>query len=142
MKVNLIIEGKNYQVNIDDVSTRPVIAEVNGQTFEVWPEETGAAIPETQQATVAAPKATETPASASKPVAAGAQTLNAPLPGVIISIEVKEGQSVKAGQELYVLEAMKMKNSIKAERDGKIVAIHVNPSDLVKHNQAVMTFEG
>ncbi len=142
MKVNLIIEGKNYQVNIDDVSTRPVIAEVNGQTFEVWPEETGAAIPEAQQATVAAPKATETPASASKPVAAGAQTLNAPLPGVIISIEVKEGQSVKAGQELYVLEAMKMKNSIKAERDGKIVAIHVNPSDLVKHNQAVMTFEG
>lgn len=142
MKVNLIIEGKNYQVNIDDVSTRPVIAEVNGQTFEVWPEETGAAIPETQQATVATPKATETPASASKPVAAGAQTLNAPLPGVIISIEVKEGQSVKAGQELYVLEAMKMKNSIKAERDGKIVAIHVNPSDLVKHNQAVMTFEG
>lgn len=142
MKVNLTIEGKNYQVNIADVSTRPVIAEVNGQTFEVWPEETGAAIPEAQQAAVATPKATEAPASASKPVAAGAQTLNAPLPGVIISIEVKEGQSVKAGQELYVLEAMKMKNSIKAERDGKIVAIHVNPSDLVKHNQAVMTFEG
>ena len=142
MKVNLTIEGKNYQVSIDDVTTRPVIAEVNGQTYEVWPEGATAPVAQAVEAAPAAPQPVETPVVAAKPVAAGAQTLNAPLPGVIISIDVKEGQSVKAGQELYVLEAMKMKNSIKADRDGKIVAIHVSPSDLVKHNQAVMTFEG
>ena len=141
MKVNLTIEGKNYQVSIDDVTTRPVIAEVNGQTYEVWPEETTTPIGQAAGSSPAAPQPAETQVVASKPVVAGAQTLNAPLPGVIISIDVKEGQSVKAGQELYVLEAMKMKNSIKADRDGKIVAIHVSPSDLVKHNQAVMTFE-
>ena len=142
MKVNLTIEGKNYQVSIDDVSTRPIIAEVNGQSYEVWPEDATAPVVQAVEATPAAPKPVESPVVAAKPVVAGAQTLNAPLPGVIISIDVKEGQSVKAGQELYVLEAMKMKNSIKADRDGKIISIHVSPADLVKHNQAVMTFEG
>jgi len=142
MKVNLTIEGKTYQVNIDNVNARPVIAEVNGLAYEVWPEDATAPVVQVAESTPAAPRPVETPAAAPKPVAAGAQTLNAPLPGVIISIDVKEGQSVKAGQELYVLEAMKMKNSIKADRDGKIVAIHVSPADLVKHNQAVMTFEG
>jgi biotin carboxyl carrier protein len=72
----------------------------------------------------------------------GSLTLSAPLPGVIISVEVKEGQTVNSGQELYVLEAMKMKNSIKAARNGKIASIHVNPGDLVKHNQPILTFEG
>ena len=142
MKVNLTIEGKTYLVNIDNVNARPVIAEVNGVAYEVWPEGATAPVAQAVEAAPAAPKPVETPVVAAKPVAAGAQTLNAPLPGVIISIDVKEGQSVKAGQELYVLEAMKMKNSIKADRDGKIVAIHVSPTDLVKHNQAVMTFEG
>lgn len=141
MKVNLTIEGKNYQVNIADVNARPVIAEVNGVAYEVWPEDATAPVAQAAVSTPATPRPAETPVVAAKPVASGAQTLNAPLPGVIISIDVKEGQSVKAGQELYVLEAMKMKNSIKADRDGKIVAIHVNPSELVKHNQAVMTFE-
>jgi biotin carboxyl carrier protein len=61
---------------------------------------------------------------------------------VIISVEVREGQSVSSGQELYVLEAMKMKNSIKADRNGKIASVYVNPGDLVKHNQPIMTFEG
>ena len=68
--------------------------------------------------------------------------MTAPLPGVIVSIEVREGESVKAGQELFVLEAMKMKNSIKSDRDGKIATIHVAAGDLVKHNQPVLSFEG
>ncbi len=139
MKVNLIIEGKQYQVTLKDLNARPIIAEVDGQTYEVWPEDEQTPLPAAKSSalTPVAPAA-----AAPTPAAAGSLTLSSPLPGVIISIEVREGQTVSSGQELYVLEAMKMKNSIKANRDGKIASIHVNPGDLVKHNQPIMTFEG
>lgn len=139
MIVNLTIEGKQYQVTLNDLTERPIIAEVDGQTYEVWPEEEQTAIPAVKSS-APAPVAPATVAPA--PAVAGSLTLSAPLPGVIISVEVKEGQAVSRGQELYVLEAMKMKNSIKANRDGKIASIHVNPGDLVKHNQPILTFEG
>jgi|MTBAKSStandDraft_1061840.scaffolds.fasta_scaffold16575_3 biotin carboxyl carrier protein len=142
MKVNLTIEGKEYQVTLKDLTARPIIAEVDGQTYEVWPEDEQTPIP-AAQSSIPSPSAPAIPAAAAPaPAAAGSLTLSAPLPGVISSIEVKEGQSVTSGQELYVLEAMKMKNSIKASRNGKIASIHVNPGDLVKHNQPIMTFEG
>ena len=139
MKVNLSIEGKQYQVTLKDLTTRPIIAEVDGQTYEVWPEEEQASIPTVKSST---PIPVVSATAAPVPAAAGSLTLTAPLPGVIISVEVREGQSVTNGQELYVLEAMKMKNSIKANRNGKIASIHVNPGDLVKHNQPILTFEG
>ena len=139
MKVNLTIEGKQYQVTLKDLTTRPIIAEVDGQTYEVWPEEEQASIPTVKSST---PIPVVSATAAPVPAAAGSLTLTAPLPGVIISVEVREGQSVTNGQELYVLEAMKMKNSIKANRNGKIASIHVNPGDLVKHNQPILTFEG
>lgn len=139
MKVNLTIEGKQYQVTLKDLTARPIIAEVDGQAYEVWPEDEEAPTP-TAISSSSKPAATST--TTSTPVTAGNLTLNAPLPGVIISIEVKEGQAVTSGQELYVLEAMKMKNSIKADRNGKIASIHVTSGDLVKHNQPIMTFEG
>ena len=139
MKVNLTIEGKQYQVTLKDLTTRPIIAEVDGQTYEVWPEEEQASIPATTSST---PTPVVAATAAPVPAAAGSLTLTAPLPGVIISVEVREGQSVTNGQELYVLEAMKMKNSIKANRNGKIASIQVNPGDLVKHNQPILTFEG
>lgn len=139
MKVNLSIEGKQYQVTLKDLTARPIIAEVDGQTYEVWPEEEQTLVPTAKSS---APTPAVPAAVAPVPAAAGSLTLSAPLPGVIISIEVKEGQSVSSGQDLYVLEAMKMKNSIKANRSGKIASIHVNSGDLVKHNQPIMTFEG
>lgn len=139
MKVNLTIEGKQYQVTLNDLTARPIIAEVDGQNYEVWPEEEQTALP-TVKSSTPAPVAPVTVAPA--PAVAGSLTLSAPLPGVIISVEVKEGQTVNSGQELYVLEAMKMKNSIKSARSGKIASIHVNPGDLVKHNQPILTFEG
>jgi len=139
MKVNLSIEGKQYQVTLKDLTTRPIIAEVDGQTYEVWPEEEQASIPATTSST---PTPVVAATAAPVPAAAGSLTLTAPLPGVIISVEVREGQSVTSGQELYVLEAMKMKNSIKANWNGKIASIQVNPGDLVKHNQPILTFEG
>ena len=70
-----------------------------------------------------APKAAA-PAGAGKPV-------TSPLPGVIIEVSVKEGQTVKAGQKVAVLEAMKMENEIQAPADGTVTAILVNKGDSV-----------
>ena len=65
--------------------------------------------------------------------------MTSPLPGVIIAIKVNVGDSVKAGQEVAVLEAMKMENSIEAEHDGTVTAIHVAKGDSVLEGAAVVT---
>ena len=70
------------------------------------------------------------PAPAPAPAGA-AKVVEAPLPGVIIEVSVKEGQAVKAGQKVAVLEAMKMENEIQAECDGTVTAIHVAKGDQV-----------
>jgi biotin carboxyl carrier protein len=63
-----------------------------------------------------------------------------PLPGVIIAIMVKPGERVTRGQELCTLEAMKMKNAIRANRDGVVASIEVNIGDQVGHNQVLITY--
>jgi len=61
---------------------------------------------------------------------------------VIVAIEVKPGDAVKAGQPLCTLEAMKMKNVIRAGRDGTIAEVHIKVGDQVQHNQLMFTYEG
>jgi glutaconyl-CoA/methylmalonyl-CoA decarboxylase subunit gamma len=64
----------------------------------------------------------------------------APIPGVIISIDVKPGDTVEHGTTLCVLEAMKMKNAIRATRAGKIGAVQINVGETVRHNQVLIEF--
>jgi biotin carboxyl carrier protein len=142
MKVTLTIEGKQYQVELTDLNTRPIIAEVNGQKYEVWPEEEQSSVQSSPAPVPAAAPVLPTPAAPASGSSSSVLSVNAPLPGVIISIGVREGENISVGQELYVLEAMKMKNSIRSDREGKIATIHVAPGDLVKHSQAILTFEG
>ncbi len=66
------------------------------------------------------------PATSSSPGA-----VKSPLPGVILSVDCKVGDTVKRGQKILVLEAMKMENNINADRDGKITEIKVNKGDSV-----------
>jgi len=152
MKINVKIANQSFEVEIDDLQSRPIQATVDGETFEVWPEETAAAAEAPVHA--AAPVAAS-PAPAAKPApavirsaapamepASGSNALLSPLPGTVIAIAVREGQDVKVGQELLTLEAMKMKNSIRANRDGKVVAIRVNVGDQVRHNQVLLEYAG
>ena len=67
--------------------------------------------------------------------------LRSPLPGTIIEIPAKVGQSVKEGDTLVVLEAMKMNNNLTAEKDGVVKAILVEEGEAVKENTALITFE-
>lgn len=73
--------------------------------------------------------------------ASGAKSVTAPMPGVVLSVEVGVGDSVQRGQTLLVLEAMKMKNELKAERDGVVASIPVRAGDQVKHGDVLLEFE-
>ncbi len=67
-------------------------------------------------------------------------TLKAPMPGLIIDIRVKEGDKIKKGDVLLILEAMKMENVIKATHDGEIKKILIKQSDTVEKNQLLIQF--
>ena len=72
--------------------------------------------------------------------AARVSKVKAPMPGLVIRILAAEGDEVEKGGNLFVLEAMKMENIIKAPADVKIKSIKVKPGDKVEKNQVVMTF--
>ena len=124
------INGKDYSVDILGIEGRNASLTVNGVSYSVELDSDVTQAPQpVSPAPVAAPAAAE---AAPAPVpASGGTTVHSPLPGVIISIDVKEGQAVKKGQKLAVLEAMKMENEIQAEQDGTVTAILVHKGDSV-----------
>ena len=127
------ISGKEYNVTIESVENKIAKVNVNGNAYEVELENEVAPAPVAaapMQAAPAAPAAAAAPAPAAKPAGAGVK-VTSPLPGVIIEVSVKEGQAVKAGQKVAVIEAMKMENEIAASQDGTVTAIHVNKGDSV-----------
>lgn len=98
---------------------RKFIISVNGNSYEVEVEEVGtaAAAPSAPVAAApAAPKKTAAPAGGGTPV-------KAPMPGTVLDIKVSNGQSVKAGDVLVILEAMKMENEIKAGSAGVVTVV-------------------
>jgi propionyl-CoA carboxylase alpha chain len=75
-----------------------------------------------------------------KPEAGLTRSLLAPMPGLLISVMVKEGQDVKAGEELAVVEAMKMENVLRAERDAKVAKIRARAGDSLAVDQIILEF--
>jgi biotin carboxyl carrier protein len=129
------INGKEYNVSIGAAEGKNLTVNVNGADYQVELENAPAAAP--VAAPAAAPKA-DAPAAAPKPAGAGV-TVKSPLPGIIISVDVKEGQAVKRGQKVAVIEAMKMENDILAEADGTITAIHTRKGDSVLEGADIVT---
>jgi len=128
------INGNDYSVDINSVEGNIADVTVNGASYKVEMENAPASVPAPQVATATAapaPTAAAAPAApAAKPAGAG-KAVTSPLPGVIIEVSVKEGQAVKAGQKVAVIEAMKMENEIQADADGTITAILVAKGDSV-----------
>ena len=119
---------------------------VNGVTYEVVVEEAGevAAAPAPQAPQTAAPAAPKAaPAPAAKPAAtksaAGAKTVNAPMPGTILKVNVKVGDAVKKNDIICILEAMKMENEIFAAEDGTVTAINTPQGTSVNTGDAIVT---
>jgi len=108
---------------------------VNGKSYEVDVEEIGGAVSAPViSAPVQAPAPAAAPAAAPAPKAAapaGGTKINAPMPGTILSVKVKPGDSVKSDDVIAVLEAMKMENEIFAGADGTIASVNVSAGDAV-----------
>lgn len=130
------INGKEYSVIINGMEGKSADVSVNGVSYSVELEDAPAssAAPSaapSAPAPQAQPSVAAAPASVPAAPAGKAVTVHSPLPGVIISIDVKEGQAVKKGQKLAVLEAMKMENEILSDADGTVAAILVQKGDSV-----------
>ncbi len=138
MKINVKINETNYTVEIEDLNVRPIVAIVDGDRFEVTPEN-GMPLEVKREASApveSAPKKAEVLS-----IAANAKVLPAPLPGTIIEVFIKPGDEVESGQVVLVIEAMKMKNSIRSTREGKVSAVLVSAGQTVMHKQALLEFE-
>lgn len=110
---------KKYRVN------------VNGSLYEIEIEEMDASAAKRAPAAAPAPAPAPAVKPAAAPVGAGTK-VNAPMPGTILDVKVQAGQSVKRGQVLVILEAMKMENEIQAPCDGKITGVNVRKGDSVE----------
>ena len=116
---------------------------VNGQAYEVEVEEVGGFTDSVAAAPAAAPAATKaapTPAPKPASVPAGAETVKAPMPGTILAVNVQAGASVKKGQVLLILEAMKMENEIMSPRDGVVTAVLTSKGSSVNTGDALVAF--
>ena len=138
------INGNQYDVAINSVEGRNASVTVNGTEYQVELEEAPAAAPVAPVAPVAAPvqaaPAAAAPAAPKPAAPSGAgKAVTSPLPGVIIAVKVNAGDVVKAGQEVAVLEAMKMENSIEATQDGTVTAVHAAKGDSVLEGAPIVT---
>ena len=142
------VNGAQYDVTINEIQGQLAKVVVNGIPFDVerqnsqlsednLPDVTTTAAP---SAAPAAPVATAPAATETAPSGAGEGTpVKAPLPGVVTKINVSVGQQVKKGENVLVLEAMKMENNITAEADGTVSGIAVKAGDSVLEGAVLLT---
>ncbi|MEG0806944.1 MAG: biotin/lipoyl-containing protein [Alistipes sp.] len=144
---NFKINGNEYTVGIDLVNDTEADVIVNGASYEVE------VLDSTAKPSGVKPQVSPIPAShpvkpsavsVSKPAAAAPAALNetavkSPLPGVILNVKIKEGDTVAVGQTLMVLEAMKMENNIDSDRAGVVKSLKVNRGDSVLEGDVLIT---
>ncbi|MEA3337935.1 MAG: biotin/lipoyl-containing protein [Chloroflexota bacterium] len=142
-----------YLVEVEDAKRSPIKVKVNGKDFEVDVEWQGAAAEATvtPELVPADPSQhTTVPGTGRPPLPPrphlseeerqSVQSVDAPMPGTILSLSVKVGDEIERGDEICVLEAMKMQNSIKAPRSGKIAEIAVIPGSRVSYGDPLVRF--
>lgn len=137
-KYRISVDGKSYEVEVEDIGS--------GSPMHVRPLAAPAAapVPSAQTAAPAGPAPAAAPSPAAAAAAAPAdikgETLRAPMPGTILSVAASAGQSVKRGDLLLVLEAMKMENEIVAHVDGTISGIYVQKGSSVNAGDVLVSF--
>ncbi|MFO7874104.1 MAG: biotin/lipoyl-containing protein [Bacteroidales bacterium] len=140
-KYKFTIHGNEYEVHIKNVEVNLIELEVNGSTYEV---EVDKAIQPAKTPKLVRSRV-ETPSKAKPEEGTGVKTpasptgkIKSPLPGTVIKIMVNEGDTVKVGQKLMMLDAMKMENNIDSDKDGKVVSIPVRPGQSVMEGDTLI----
>ena len=143
---HVMVNGKLYQVDFDSVSDQPVYSLlVDGSSFEahVYPSEEGwqvllygllypAQVEDERERRLRA-------SLGSRVIPHGEFHLRAPMPGLVVSIPVDEGQLIQKGDVLLVLESMKMQNELRAPREGTVTRIRVKTGDSVEQKQTLLS---
>lgn len=139
-KYDLKINGKEYNVDVKDFSATSAKVEVNGKSYDVeikyQENEAPVIIPKITRR--AAPVQTQQAAAPVQAPATGGNSVNAPMPGLILKLLVKVGDTVTTGQKLAIMEAMKMENDINTQFAGTVSAISVREGDNVQENQSLI----
>jgi biotin carboxyl carrier protein len=147
------ISGKSFVVEVADFDKSPIRVTVNGRPFEVEVDWEGAASEATVRPDLVPAKpareAIEPPArrlsQPPKPQVSDAErssalTVDAPMPGTIVAIAVRPGQSIARGDDVCILEAMKMRNSIRSPRDGEVEEVLVTVGTKVAYGDPLIRF--
>ncbi|HOV70705.1 MAG TPA: biotin/lipoyl-binding protein [Dysgonamonadaceae bacterium] len=144
---NYKINGAPYRVVVLNSDDSTIELEVNGIPYTVELEQKtkkplgGVRRPSREAAPAPTPKSATTPLVTKPATSPGKTVIQSPLPGIIIDIKCKEGDIVKKGQTLMILEAMKMENNILASTNGKVSKILVNKGDTVLEGADLVVIE-
>lgn len=141
------VQGVDYDVEIEEVEGNVAKVVVNGVRFDVELKQPINPTSTLKKVRVEAPKTVARPSvapaaapAAEKPAAAGScQAIKAPLPGTIIDVKVNVGDTVKQGDVVLVLEAMKMQNNIESEYSGTVTSITVKAGESVMEGSVLLT---
>jgi biotin carboxyl carrier protein len=142
------VDGVEYAVDFESVSGQPVYSLLlDGRSYEAYVYEGD--VPSDWQVllrgglhTVQVEDEREKrlrAAAGSVATASGEYNLKAPMPGLVVTVPVQEGQPVKKGDILVILESMKMQNELKSPRDGTIHRVKARPGESVEQNQVLVT---
>lgn len=141
-KFKFTVNGSDYNVEILETVNNEIHLEVNGTFYQVAMEKEvkTSKTPILVRAELPPPTSKEQKIPKAQ-VKTQNITVKAPLPGVILAIDVKDGDEVKMGQKLLTMEAMKMANNVMSEKDGTIRSIKVKAGDSVLQGDTLMVIE-
>ncbi len=131
------INGNSYSVDINSVEGQVIELELNGTPYKVEVDREVKQTPKPRPVAKPTPTAAVSTPKPSTPAASGT-TVKTPLPGTILDVYVSEGDTVKQGQKLVLLEAMKMENEINAECDGVVKQVKVRKGDVVMEAETLV----
>ena len=132
-----------YTVEVGDLSQSPVQVTVDGETFEVDVEAQAGPAPPRRGRPAGGLSVPDAPSASpsGSPAPVDDDILRSPMPGRVMSVMVRPGDAVSAGDEVCVVEAMKMEQSILAHRDGVVKTVFVQPLDSVNANDPLVELE-
>ena len=135
------IRGNVYDVEILSFEDNIAEIEVNGTQYsvEVNKEVKSSKTPKLVRASIPEPKRSES--KPKKNISSSSTPVKAPLPGSILQVFVKEGDEVKVGDKLLIMEAMKMENNVLAEKAGKVTMVKIKTGDTVLQNDVLLEIQ-